>query len=325
MTETTQFDPFAGIEDDAETSPADARAALLRAAKRGYVPLRKEFVQRRAGSAPMDGRPSARASVLYDVVNTRNQRAFDLFLLLHAFQPILGGTPLPLATWANVLSVKSPVDATSVSRAIGTLEGLGLVVREDNSRTPVLRLLREDGSKEPWQKPGAVAEEGPGYFAIPHAYWDLGLSEALTMPGKAMFLIMLAETQNPRTPAFAMAVERAREWYGISERTAERGYNELNAAKVLKVKVQKIADPRHPAGRREVYWRALHSPFDTPSRVRMQRAATKATRAVGKASTGDADGSIEKTPGKKVVKRKATAKKAAAKVQRSPSGKKAVS
>jgi hypothetical protein len=321
VTETDQFDPFAGIDDQAEATAADARSGLLRAAKRGYVPLRKEFVQRRAGSALVGGRPSARASVLYDIVNSRNQRAFDLFLLLHAYQPILGGSPLRLATWANILSVKSSVDTTSVSRAIDTLAGLGLVVREDSSRTPVLRLLREDGSKEPWEKPGAVADEGPGYFVIPHAYWDLGLSEVLTMPGKAMFLIMLAETQNPKTPAFAMAVERAREWYGISERTAERGYRELNAANALKVKVQKVTDPRHPAGRREIYWRALHPPFDTPSRVRMQRAATKATRAVGKGSTGDSS----KGSAKKTMTRKAAAKKAVSKRKQSPSAKKAVS
>lgn len=286
MTETDEFDPFEGIEDQADIGAAGARRALLQAAKRGYVPLRKTFVQRPSGSVPVDGRPSPRASVLYDLVTTRNQRALDLFLLLHALQPILEGTPLPLGTWAHIMSVKSTVNATAVTRAIDTLVDLRLVVREDASRTPSIRLLREDGSKDPWHKPGAASEEGPGYFVIPHAYWDVGLSERLTMPGKAMLLILLAETQNPKNPAFAMPVERARDWYGISERTAERGYREIDDAGALKVKIQRVADPRHPAGRREVYWRALEPPFDTMSRRRLQRRATKAARAAG-TSTAD--------------------------------------
>ncbi|WP_082155310.1 hypothetical protein [Jiangella alkaliphila] len=284
MSNNHEFDPFAGIEDEQDAGPDGARAGLLEAARRGYVPLRKAFVQRPQDSAPVAGRPSARASVLYDLVHRRNQRALDVFLLMHALQPILDGTPLLLGTWANILSVKSRVDATAVSRAIETLEDLHLVVREDDSRTPTLRLLLEDGSGKPWHKPGSTVEEGPGYFVIPHDYWTRGLSERLSLPGKAMLLILLSETQNPKTPAFAMAVERASEWYGISERTAERGYQEIGKAGFMKVKVQKVNDDRHPVGRRDVYWRALKSPFDTMTRQRLQGSATKAARAAGSAA-----------------------------------------
>lgn len=287
MNDSLDFDPFAEIEDDPDTGPAGARKDLLAAARRGYVPLRKTFVQQPKGSDPVEGRPSPRASVLYDLVNTRNQRALDMLLLLHALQPILDGTPLSLAAWAHILSVKSPADATAVTRAIDTLEKLGLVVREDDSRAPVIRLLREDGSRKPWHKPGAEDEEGPGFFVLPHAYWDIGMAEELTMPGKAMLLILLSETQNPKTPAFSMAVERAQPWYGVSERTAERGYRELDKTGLLKTKVQRIADARHPAGRREKYWRAMDGPFSTQGRARMQRRATKAARKAGTASTSD--------------------------------------
>jgi hypothetical protein len=91
-----------------------------------------------------------------------------------------------------------------------------------------------------------------------------------------MLLIILAETQDPRKPRFAMAVERAKEWYGLSERTAERGYGELSKAGVLLVRRAKVADARHPAGRRDVYWRALASPFGTDDRARLQAAARTA-------------------------------------------------
>lgn len=287
MTDSTHFDPFAGIEDDPDPGPGGARKSLLAAAKRGYVPLRKTFVQRPQGSEPDARRPSPRASVLYDLVHGRHQRPLDLLLLLHALQPILEGTPLPLATWAHILSVKSPVDATAVTRAIDTLQRMRLVVREDDTRAPVLRLLREDSSLEPWHKPGAQDEEGPGYFVLPHAYWDAGLAENLTLPGKAMLLIVLAETQNPTKPAFSMAVDKAQGWYGISERTAERGYRELDGTGLLLTKIQRISDARHPAGRREKYWRAMKGPFSTDGRARLQQRATKAARRAGAASTAD--------------------------------------
>lgn len=280
-------DPFAGIEDAPALDAAGRRAALLAAAKRGYVPLRKTLVQRPRESEPVEGRPSPRASILYDLVNSRNQRALDLLLLIHALQPILGGTPLPLATWAEIMPGRRPMTANAVTRTLGTLQDHGLVVREDDSRTPVLRLLREDGCGEDWTKPGTEEEEGPGYFTLPHDYWTGGHADSLLLPGKAMLLVMLHDTQNPKTPAFSMAVERAQEWYGLSERTAERGYRELDAAGLLKIKIQHIADPRHPTGRRPKYWRALDAPFSTASRVHLQGTATKAARRAGTTSTAD--------------------------------------
>lgn len=282
----TEPDPFVDIEDEAARDPKEARTDLLDAAKREYFPLRKEFVQRPKGVTDLRGRPVPRASKLYDLVNSRNQLALDFYLLLHALQPILEGTPLPLATWAHIMSVKRPVTATAVTRAIATLQKLDLVVREDDSRSPVIRLLDEDGSGDDYVKPGTTEEAGPGYFTVPHAYWNTGLSEKLTMPGKAMFLIALAETHSPQKLAFSIAVERVPDWYGISERTAERGYRELIVkAKVMSFKVKKIADRRHPAKRREEYWRALDAPYSNTSRARMQKRAVDAVKKADAGST----------------------------------------
>jgi hypothetical protein len=285
MTET-EPNPFADIEDEAARDPKEARADLLDAAKREYFPLRKEFVQRPKGVTDLRGRPVPRASKLYDLVNSRNQLALDFYLLLHALQPILEGTPLPLATWAHIMSVKRPVTATAVTRAISTLQKLDLVVREDDSRSPVIRLLDEDGSGDDYVKPGTTEEAGPGYFTVPHAYWNTGLSEELTMPGKAMFLIALAETHSPGKLAFSVAVERVPKWYGISERTAERGYRELIVkTKVMRFRVKKIADKRHPAKRREEYWRALDAPYSNASRASMQKRAMDAAKKANAGST----------------------------------------
>mgnify|MGYP001506488780 CR=1 FL=1 len=157
-----------------------------------------------------------------------------------------------------------------------------LLVREGSARLPELRLLKEDGTGDPWTKAGSASEEGPGYFVVPHAYWEDGYYTSLTVPGKAMFLLSLAETQDPRTPAFSVAYERMMEWYGISERTAERGFRELDSrAGVLLKHVRKVPDRRHPAGRREETWRALEQPFSTQWRAHLQAESASAVRGMG--------------------------------------------
>ena len=253
-------DPFAGVLDDPEPEPHDLLVANLEAAKRGWFPLRKTFVQRPKDSGPQADRPSPRASVLSDLVHGRHQRPLDLLLLLHALQPILEGSPLKLATWATMMSAVTPCTASGVSRAIDTLIDRDLVRREGSGHSPELRLLREDGEGEPWVKAGSTSEAGPGYFVVPHEYWTAGVYKQLHMPGKAMLLITLAETQNPKTPSFHMAYERATDWYGVSERTAERGFGELSRAGLLRMKVRKVLDRRHPKGRRDEVWRASTHP-----------------------------------------------------------------
>jgi hypothetical protein len=142
--------------------------------------------------------------------------------LLHALQPILEGSPLKLATWATMMSAISPCTSSGISRALDTLIDLDLVRREGSGHSPVLRLLRENGEGKRWVKAGSTSEAGPGYFVVPHEYWTTGLYRKLHMPGKAMFLITLAETQNPKTPAFHMAYERAMDWYGVSDGAVRR-------------------------------------------------------------------------------------------------------
>lgn len=274
-------DPFANVVDDPEQSPHDILVANLAAARRGWVPLRKTFVQRPSGSGPQPDRPSPRASVLSDLVRGRHHRPLDLILLLHALQPILEGTPFKLATWATMLSTTSPTSTTAVTRAIDTLVALDLVAREGSGHSPTLRLKIEDGTGTPWSKAGAKPEAGPGYFVLPHEFWTTGLSTRLTIPGKAMLLVTLAETQNPKSPSFKMAYERSKEWYGISERTAERGFRELSQQGLLLQKVQKVADRNHPAGRREEVWRALKAPFSTAHRQAIQATAATAAQGAG--------------------------------------------
>ena len=55
-----------------------------------------------------------------------------------------------------------------------------------------------------------------------------------------MLLIMLKET--PYRTSCVVGIEYVKEWYGISERTAERGYRELQAAGLLQMHDQKVSN-----------------------------------------------------------------------------------
>lgn len=119
-----------------------------------------------------------------------------------------------------------PCSSQSASLAFDTLVDHKLAARTNKGRTVIVAPRLEDGSGAEWDNPGSnPATIGKGYLTIPHAYWTTGLVDRLSFPGKALFLIMLSETTKDRS--FAMAAERAPSWYGVSERTAERGYKEL--------------------------------------------------------------------------------------------------
>jgi hypothetical protein len=267
----SQIDPFAGLEDEVDPGPTGQLTALLASTKRGFTPYRKVLVQQ-------PNTEEIRAAALAAFVTGRHHRPLDALLLAHALQPILPGTPLSRRTWARLMSTRKECSDATAEKTFQTLVDMKLIKVEGSPKAYEVTPLMENQSGDAWVKAGAVKEEGPGYFTLPTAYWTMGLMDRLTLPGKALLLIALAETQDPTKPRFAMAVERAPAYYGISERTAERGYNELHRAGLLLVKRQKVADPKHPAGRRDVYWRALASPFSTYDRASLQSESKTRTR-----------------------------------------------
>lgn len=272
MNSTAAFDPFANLTSDPDPGPAGQRATLLDDTKRGYTLIRKEWAQRPSTE-------QTRPSLLAKFVSGRKERALDAFLLLHAYQPILEGTPLTLRTWARVLSTKRDCAPADALAAFEQLRNLNLVTITGDRSLPVITPLKEDGSGEPWTRPGSDPTEGGiGYFTIPYDYWRSGLADRLGLPGKAMFLITLKETQDPKSPAFHIAYERAQEWYGVSERTAERGFSQLSLENVLLTKTVKRASARHPLGLRDEHWRALASPYSAVDRQLLQAAAQSAVR-----------------------------------------------
>jgi hypothetical protein len=261
---------FAGLEDEKPATGTEIRKELLDDARRGFAPIRKIFVQR-------PNTESVRASVLSQLVKTRQHRPLKTLLLLHALEPVLGD-PLPLATWAKMLDTrKLPCSSAQASSAINALVRRDLATRTDQGQYVVVKPLLEDGSGEDYSRPGSLGSDvGRGYFTIPYQFWTEGLVDELSLPGTAMFLIMLEETTQNAT--FAMAVERASEWYGISERTAERGFSELSRLDVLAAHKQLVKATRSPTGLRAIYHRALTGPYSTKARAELQQTTGKAAR-----------------------------------------------
>lgn len=137
--------------------------------------------------------------------------------------------------------------------------------------------LHESGSGKAYTRPGLdPMGTSTGYFWLPNSYWLDGWHSKLNLPGKAMLLIWLSATSNQ--PTFAMSYEQTPKWYGISERTAERGIRELSDLNLMKSVGQKVAAARSPKGYTIRYNRALTGDFSHGRRKRQHEAMVKETR-----------------------------------------------
>lgn len=76
------------------------------------------------------------------------------------------------------------------------------------------------------------------------------------MAGKVLLLIALSLDDD-----FALPIERARSWYGISPDTVQRGLAELEKANLLDVNVQYRTEPLAPAGYTQDRRFTLKAPF----------------------------------------------------------------
>ena len=142
--------PFENIQNDDPADGMSFRVQLLGDTKRGFAKVRKAFVQR----TDEDG---SRASMLSALVKGKKERAFDALMLLLALEPILGGTPLPLRTWAKMIgSERRPCSPQSASLAFDTLVYYNLVTRTNKGRTVIVAPSLEDGSGRSGTTPAAT-------------------------------------------------------------------------------------------------------------------------------------------------------------------------
>lgn len=264
-------DPFAGIEDDTTaTQPLDVRIRYLNRARRGYGELHRDWIQKPSTE-------TSRPSKLSELVTNRRESALEAMLMLHSLEPVLRNCNwLSMNTWSALLTKghDRPMTPNAASKAFRTLEDMSLVSRRRDGHHTIIEPLAEDGSGVVWQRPGERDVIGQGYFTLPFAYWTEEYSSKLTLPAKAVLLILLSATQ--KTPSVSIAIDRFPEWYGISERSAERGYNQLESEGVLAIHRQRVRNDDVVGGWNYVYHRALLGPFSTASRQQLQKTAQTA-------------------------------------------------
>ncbi|GAA1616367.1 hypothetical protein GCM10009789_82940 [Kribbella sancticallisti] len=247
--------------DAEEVEPAtgdETRAALLERSKRQIALIRREFVQLPPGSPQ-------RASVLSGFVSHRDKRALNAYLLLLAIGdsgPGASGpnTRLPLAVWARAfdtdLTTTGPSATAAASKVLTRLEDRKLITRARRGRERQIQvgLLREDGSGEPYTRPGTGNQDR--FLALSNDYWTEGWHEELDLPGIAMLLVALHEK-----PGFRLPAEHAPRWYGWSADTTERGFAELVDANLLRKDSRLVKAPLSPTGLAKVNEYRLLPPF----------------------------------------------------------------
>jgi hypothetical protein len=270
----TEDDIFAPFEDEVPNTGGAARAEYL--SIRGFTPVRHVVVQH-IQDAP------ERPSMLGKLVTARQPRALLLYLLILACEHRLShNRRLPVLTIARMLSTaKYPCTSAQARRAIQVLEAHKLVQTRWKGTSVEIVPLLENGSGEVWHQP-AGDDEDPDlqrYFALPNEFFDDAVLDRLKLPGIAVLLVALKETSKEST--FSISVERFADWYGISERTAERGYRELLEAGLIYAHRQLKKDSRMARGLKATYHRTLLGAFSTKARRGAQARAQAALAAVG--------------------------------------------
>ncbi len=247
---------------DADESPAsedETRSALLDRSKRDFAPVNKLFVQAAPGSA-------SRPGPLATFVRNRDPRGLHAYLLLLGItssgdSPDGWSTTLPIGVWARAFGTtrdtSTSASATSaVSKILTRLEQRSLVTRQRHGRARKIRvtLLREDGTGQPYTRPGKGNTDR--FLRLPHAFWRDGWHEQLDLPATAMLLVALHEKNN-----FELPTERIPEWYGWSADTAERGLATLEQLGLLTHTTRLKKAPLSPTGLTKVNRYLLHEPF----------------------------------------------------------------
>ena len=131
-------------------------------------------------------------------------------------------TTLPIAVWARAFVTthyaSAASAATAVSKVLSRSEKRRLIERDRRGRERKIRvtLLREDGSGQPYTRPGKGNTDR--FLRLSHRFWLDGWYEKVDLPATAMLLVALHEKLN-----FELPTERVPDWYGWSADTAERG------------------------------------------------------------------------------------------------------
>jgi len=165
--------------------------------RRHHVPLVKAFVRppKIADKTPKEGTPLA------GIVRRQDEALLDLYLLvlvraLHeqASPDGIGVGPYPAAVWARLIGLTSS-PLTTFSRLLRRGEDHRLLRRKRVTNGIILLPCREEGDGQLYQR--STSARRP-YLQIPLEYWRDGWDRLLSLPAKAMLLVLLSRAVWPR-------------------------------------------------------------------------------------------------------------------------------
>jgi hypothetical protein len=233
-------------------SPQETIEALLGRSQRAgrAVPIRRTFVQQGSQRRPLPG-------PLASLVKRRDERALDLYLLLHA---VASAPPWNVAeaaaVWARTLGLLVPGSGESaVSKVWRRLEQRGLVARGRIRRQVSITLLDESGSGKPYTHPGSTRDP---YFQLSFRYWTAPENWHRELPFAAKSMLLIALSLPTK---FILPLDRVHTWYGVSADTAHRGLTVLRAREILHSRKEFKKAPLAPLGYTEQLVYSLEGPF----------------------------------------------------------------
>ena len=245
-------------QDGTPATPHDTVDAIANSTSRDAFPLRRRFVQQKEHGKSVPG-------PLALFVQSHDHTALLLyFLMLTKASKDPWDVSLHSAVWARALGLPDPTGLVArgrISKAWSRLVDRKLVVRARRNRLAEFTLLCDDGSGEPYTRPGT------GFINVPHALWTEGPSpserwhEILTLP-ELTFLIIGLSNRN----GFSLPTERGPDYYGISADTLYRGSVGLRDRELLDIKKKRITAPLAPAGFTFENIYTLRPPFEPRSK-----------------------------------------------------------
>lgn len=260
-------------QDEGSASPEDTRADFARAAARGYTVLRAILAQLPDGAE--------RGSTVGWAVNHRAHRPLVLYLLLLQVWPWLKDEPEPMSAdvWVRALRYDDDSKAltwstTTLSRAWRVLEAAGLITRTRRGLAMWVAPRREDGDADYTTPGGAKKNRYEAYFTVPDCFWREGHFATLGLPALAMLLITLRETN--KETEFYLPYDKGSDWYGISPKTVEKGFLELDELGLIYRRFQKIKAPRSKSGQTTRIWYRATGEYSTEQRKHAREQAAKA-------------------------------------------------
>jgi hypothetical protein len=269
MNETfeTLFSRQSGPKDPATS--AETRELFTKLSARGYVKLRHVLVQ-------LPDENEERKSTVGRMLNDRKHRALLLYLLILTCWPWLSGNkkPLAAAVWLRALTgtptAKNALtwSNSTLSRALGDLEGLGLIEKRDRvKRLSRIAPRREDG-QDVYTAPEGRRDRYNTYFTLPDSFWNSETFAQLTFSGLVMLLIIAKETS--QKPEMYIPHEKAKEWYGISAGTVKYGIKNLRELELLDERPEWRKAPLSATGLTKRKWYSLKGDYSQESRKQMQ-------------------------------------------------------